>query len=144
VGAAIRSVRPVEDLTRPPKRRAAARLHKAALSYPETHEDHPWGERAYKVAGKKVFMFLHELAHEGRGQGFGVTLKLPFRAADALVYPWAEPAGYGMGKHGWVSMRFTSAHEPPIEQLLDWLDESYRAVAPKRLVKVLTPLGPAR
>ena len=26
-------------------------LRKIALGYPETHEDHPWGECAFKVRG---------------------------------------------------------------------------------------------
>jgi predicted DNA-binding protein (MmcQ/YjbR family) len=123
---------PTEDLTRPPKHAVAKALHAAALGYPETHEDHPWGERAYKVAGK-VFLFMHAPA-EG---GFSATMKLPFRAADALENAWAEPAGYGMGKHGWVSMRFPPKADAPRAQLLDWLDESYRAIAPKRLLKTL-------
>jgi predicted DNA-binding protein (MmcQ/YjbR family) len=126
--------RPTDDLTRPPKHAVAKRLHAAALGYPETHEDHPWGERAYKVAGK-VFLFLYAPAKDG----FGATMKLPFRAEEALAELWAEPAGYGMGKHGWVSMRFTAVHSPPLDRLLDWLDESYRAVAPKRLARSLPP-----
>jgi hypothetical protein len=80
---------------------------------------------------------MHELSREGRGSGFGATMKLPFRKDEALGERWAEPAGYGMGKHGWVSMRFSADVEPPLKQLLDWLDESYRAVAPKRVVKAL-------
>jgi hypothetical protein len=46
-----------------------------------------------------------------------------------------------MGKHGWVTMRFPPNAEPPRAHLLDWLDESYRAVAPKRLIKML-PTAP--
>lgn len=125
-----------EDLTKPPKAKVAKALHTAALGYPDTREDHPWGERAYKVAGK-VFLFMHALEREGAGAGFVVTMKLPFRSADALEESWAEPAGYGMGRHGWVTMRFPADVAPPLPQLLDWLDESYRAVAPKRLVKML-------
>jgi predicted DNA-binding protein (MmcQ/YjbR family) len=125
-----------EDLTKPPKHKAARALHKAALGYPETREDHPWGERAYKVAGK-MFLVMHALEREGLGEGFGATMKLPFRGPEALEEPWAEPAGYGMGKHGWVSMRFPADVEPPLGRLLDWLDESYRAVAPKRIIKTL-------
>ena len=36
-----------------------AALRKAALAYPETREDHPWGESAFKVK-EKVFLFMHE------------------------------------------------------------------------------------
>ena len=34
-----------------------ARLRSFALSYPEAREEFPWGERAFKVAGK-TFVFL--------------------------------------------------------------------------------------
>jgi predicted DNA-binding protein (MmcQ/YjbR family) len=122
------------DLTKPPRHAAAKRLHVAALGYPDTREDHPWGERAYKVSGK-VFLFLYAPSTDG----FGATMKLPYRGEEVLAEPWAEPAGYGMGKHGWVSMRFDRDHAAPVERLIDWLDESYRAVAPKRIV---TSLGP--
>ena len=37
---------------------------------------------------------------------------------------------------GWVSITF-GAKPPPVGVLLDWLEESYRAVAPKRLSKML-------
>ena len=37
--------------------RDGARLRKLALSYPEAHEDMPWGHHALKVRGKS-FLFL--------------------------------------------------------------------------------------
>ena len=39
------------------KSKAMETLRKAALAYPETREDHPWGEIAIKVKGK-VFVFM--------------------------------------------------------------------------------------
>ena len=44
------------------------------------------------------------------------------------------PTGYGLGKAGWVTIRLEHPDAPEAELLLDWLEESYRAVAPKRLV----------
>jgi len=38
---------------------------------------------------------------------------------------------YGLGRAGWVSIRISA--ETPFEMLRDWVDESYRAVAPKAL-----------
>jgi hypothetical protein len=55
----------------------------------------------------------------------------------ALMFAFAQPTGYGLGKSGWVSARFGATDEPPTGLLLAWLDESFRAVAPKRLVKAL-------
>jgi predicted DNA-binding protein (MmcQ/YjbR family) len=74
-------------------------------------------------------------------EGWGVSLKLPESADFALSMPCCKPTGYGLGKAGWVSVK-VRADEVPMDMMLDWLDESYRAVAPKTLVKKL-PSGPA-
>ena len=114
-------------------RRADDALRAHALSYPETHEDHPWGDTAIKVAKKKVFLFMGN-----DGTTWGISTKLPESGAIALTLPFAEPTGYGLGKSGWVSARFTPKDDVPIEMLKSWIDESYRAVAPAKLVKSLT------
>lgn len=118
----------------PPLTHAAAKaLSDAALCYPETVEEHPWGERAFKTRGKKTFCFLHQTA-EG---GFSATLKLPWRGEAVVARDFAAPAGYGLGKAGWVTARFGPEDAAPIDELVDWLDESWRAVAPKALVKTV-------
>lgn len=104
----------------------AVRRH--ALSYPETHEDFPWGDRALKVRGK-VFVFM------GMGPDeLSLSVKLPQSRDIALMLPFATPTGYGLGKSGWVSARFPADAIPPVDMLLDWVDESYRAIAPKKLI----------
>ena len=54
--------------------------------------------------------------------------------------PFTKPAGYGLGKSGWVSVNFDKG-KPPVEIFKDWIEESYRAVAPKTLVKQLDDVG---
>ena len=110
---------------------AEAALRKHALSYPEAHEDFPWGERVVKVKGK-VFLFLGK--HE---QMLGLSVKLPSSASFALGLPFASPTAYGLAKSGWVTARFALREKPPVDLLKQWIDESYRAVAPKRLVDSL-------
>jgi len=110
---------------------AEAALRKHALSYPEAHEDFPWGERVVKVKGK-VFLFLGK--HEEK---LGLSVKLPSSASFALGLPFASPTAYGLGKSGWVTARFARREKPPLELLMKWIDESYRAVAPKRLAATL-------
>lgn len=110
-------------------------LRDVALGYPRTQEDFPWGHSAFKVDGKKVFCFLS--AQENGG--FSCSMKLPFRSQDALRQPFAEPTGYGLGRSGWVSFTFSPNDEVPFENLVDWLDESWRAVAPKSLSKTFKP-----
>lgn len=117
-------------------RSLGGRLRARALSFPETTEDFPWGERAIKVRGK-AFLFLRA---EGREVSFSV--KLPRSAVEALELPNVEPTQYGLGKHGWVTARVDGGRDAPLETFEAWLDESYRAVAPKRLVAQLDTGSP--
>ncbi len=83
--------------------------------------------------GKKVFVFL---GRDGEST-FGISVKLPESGEIALQLPFVEPTGYGLGKAGWVSAKFEKGDRPPIDMLCEWIEESYRAVAPKKLVKQL-------
>jgi predicted DNA-binding protein (MmcQ/YjbR family) len=127
----------VSVLKKPKPGSAEAALRSHALSYPEAHEDFPWGERVVKVRGK-VFVFL------GRPEagGLAMSVKLPGSAGLALGLPFASPTAYGLGKSGWVTARFGPRERPPVELLRHWIDESFRAVAPKTLVAAL-PRGGA-
>jgi predicted DNA-binding protein (MmcQ/YjbR family) len=108
------------------------RLRDLALSYPDTYEDHPWGETAIKVRPTgKVFLFIS--THDDH-VSFGV--KLPNSRDMAVDLPWAEPTHYGMGKHGWVTGRLETKNIP-FDLIRAWVDESFRAIAPKKLVKKL-------
>jgi len=108
-----------------------ATLRAAALAYPETHEDFPWGHRALKVRGKAfVFMSKDE-------PGLSLSVKLPGSAEGALQFAFCEPTHYGLGRSGWVTATFAARVRPPLEMLRSWIDESYRAVAPRRLVASL-------
>lgn len=116
---------------------AEATLRKVALRYPEAHEDFPWGELAIKVRNK-IFVCVAR-TEDG---GARVSMKLPESSLEALVLPFTEPTHYGMGKHGWVTSTFGPDEEPPLDLLVDWIDESYRAIAPKGLVAQLPEEGP--
>ena len=106
-------------------------LRAFALGYPGAQEEYPWGERVVKVKGK-VFVFL------GRDEeGLGLSVKLPQSGTMALGLPFASPTGYGLGKSGWVTVQFGPREKPPLDLLRTWIDESYRAVAPKTLLKQL-------
>ena len=100
-----------------------------ALDRPEAWLDHPWGENAAKV-GKKIFVFL------GRPGGrLTLSVKLPESGFEALLLPFTQPTGYGLGKSGWVTATFEEGTRPPMGLLRSWIDESYRAVAPKKLTR---------
>ncbi len=102
-----------------------------ALTLPGAHEDHPWGETVVKVR-KKIFVFLGEDGNEPGGMG----VKLDESLEAALAQEGAAPSGYGLGKAGWVSVPL-KGRSPSIGVLRDWVEESYRRIAPKTLVKEL-------
>jgi predicted DNA-binding protein (MmcQ/YjbR family) len=82
--------------------------------------------------GKKVFVFL------GRsGSGLGLSVKLPSSNLLALDLPFTSPTGYGLARGGWVTAQFAKDESPPVDLLRQWVEESYRAVAPRRLVRQL-------
>jgi predicted DNA-binding protein (MmcQ/YjbR family) len=111
--------------------RDGAKLRKLALDYPEAYEEMPWGHHAIKVKGK-AFVFL-----AADRNTFSVSAKLPSSAGVALRLPFASPTEYGLGRSGWVTARFPRAARLPVDVLRMWVDESYRALAPKRLLAQL-------
>lgn len=115
--------------TFPLKHADAKALRRAALRYPDTVEDFPWDHHAFKVSGKKAFLFLTGL-DDG---GFDCTMKLPYRHQEAVTMKGAAPTGYGLGRSGWVTFVFGPKTKAPMAKLTDYLDESWRATAPKKM-----------
>jgi predicted DNA-binding protein (MmcQ/YjbR family) len=104
-----------------------------ALDLPSSWEDFPWGETVAKVA-KKVFVFLGSEDADAPS----MSVKLTDSHQHALSVRDAVPTGYGLGKAGWVTVPLGGAD---VELLCDWVEESYRNVAPKKLVAQLDALG---
>jgi len=111
--------------------RAEKTLREYALSYPETVEEFPWEHSAFKVNGK---IFLSLVRQKGM---LRLSVKLPVSNTYALSLPFASPTGYGLGKSGWVTAQFDAGMDVPVEMIKEWVDESFRAVAPKRVVALL-------
>ena len=111
--------------------RDGATLRRIALAYPEAYEEMPWGHHAIKVKSK-AFVFL--AADQAT---FSLSAKLPSSAGVALKLPFASPTEYGLGRSGWVTARFPRTARLPVDILGMWIDESYRALAPKRLLAQL-------
>jgi predicted DNA-binding protein (MmcQ/YjbR family) len=110
---------------------ANAELLDFALGLPEAWEDHPWGESVAKV-GKKVFVFFG-VPEAGDDRRFTVKLRESHDEASAMG--WTADPGYGLGRGGWLTVN--APEDAPMDLLQAWILESYRAVAPKRLVAVL-------
>lgn len=90
------------------------------------------GEPTFRVR-KKNFVFASVGADV-------LTVKLPQEEAAAVVAtePLAEPCGYGLGRHGWVSVRVgDDADDDRWQQIEEWVRTSYTLVAPKSLAKVV-------
>jgi predicted DNA-binding protein (MmcQ/YjbR family) len=103
-----------------------------ALGFPEAWPDEPWGDCVVKV-GKKIFVFFSGPDSTEPA----ITLKVPESRDHALSYPEAFPTRYGLGKHGWVTLLIDHVPEEEREVFFDFVEESYRTVATKTLVKRL-------
>jgi predicted DNA-binding protein (MmcQ/YjbR family) len=114
--------------------RVESALRQHAIAYPETHEDFPWGHLAVKVKGK-AFLFMS--SGKSEGDFLSLSVKLPVSGKVALTLPFASPTEYGLGKSGWVTARFGAKDNVPIDMLMEWVDESFRAIAPKKVLSRL-------
>jgi predicted DNA-binding protein (MmcQ/YjbR family) len=101
-----------------------------ALSLPETTEEKPWEDDVVVKVRAKIFVFAG--AHDSKR----MSVKLAESHAHALAIDGAQPTGYGLGKAGWVTVPYR-ASGLTINVLRDWVEESYRIVAPKRVVAEL-------
>jgi predicted DNA-binding protein (MmcQ/YjbR family) len=117
-------------------KRAEKTLIAFAGGFPQAWEDHPWEHTVFKV-GKKVFVFFGGAA--GPPGELSMTVKLPISFEMALTLPYVTPAGHGLGKAGWANVRQAEGEDIDLDTLKGWIVQSYRAVAPKKLVKLLEP-----
>jgi predicted DNA-binding protein (MmcQ/YjbR family) len=102
------------------------------LSLPGAHRKSPWPEHDDLAVKDKTFVYL-----PAKGRPFSLSCKLPYTGYEALQLPFAEPTGYGLGKSGWVSFNPPDDRIPDLDTLKAWVEESYRAQAPRKLVKEL-------
>jgi predicted DNA-binding protein (MmcQ/YjbR family) len=109
-------------------------LERIALRLPEaTRVDiEAWdGEPTFRVRGKN-FVFTDPDAS-------ALSVKLPMDEAAAVVAtdPGAKPTGYGLGRHGWVSIQVGATSAARWQQVEEWVRTSYTLVAPKSLAKLM-------
>ncbi|MGI8810308.1 MAG: MmcQ/YjbR family DNA-binding protein [Acidimicrobiales bacterium] len=90
-----------------------------------------WGDHpTFRIRGKN-FVFSDQAARD-------LSLKLPKEEAAAVVAtdPDVHPAGYGLGRHGWVALSVDDgADDERWRQIEEWVRTSYTLVAPKRLAR---------
>ena len=88
------------------------------------------GEPTFRVNGKNFVFASHDAG--------SLTVKLPKEEAAAVVATddGASPSGYGLGRHGWVSVTVgNDAGDDRWEQVEEWVRTPYTLVAPKRLAR---------
>lgn len=90
------------------------------------------GQPTFRVRGKN-FVFTDKGAT-------GMSVKLPKEEATAVIAtdPGAQPTGYGLGRHGWVSIVVgDAAGDDRWEEIEEWVRTSFTLVAPKGLARVV-------
>jgi phosphoribosylglycinamide formyltransferase-1 len=126
-------VRPRTDAAR--AKAALERLTSVCLALPEAVLERE-GRHATFAVGKKAFAYFLD-NHHGDAR-IGVCVRTPLARAESLAR--REPKRFYLpayiGRRGWLGVRVDAAR-------VDWADvtsrlgESYRSVAPKRLLKAL-------
>jgi predicted DNA-binding protein (MmcQ/YjbR family) len=112
--------------------KALRELRSFGLAYPGAHLKSPWPGHKDLAVKDKTFAYLSL-----EGEPFGISCKLPHSAGAMLQLPFTKPSAYGLGKSGWVTAELPAGEVPSLELFKAWIDESYRAQAPKTLVKQL-------
>jgi predicted DNA-binding protein (MmcQ/YjbR family) len=90
------------------------------------------GEPTFRVHGK-TFIFSAPDAS-------GISVKLPTEEAAAVVAtdPKADPTGYGLGRHGWISVSIpTTTSAKRWREIEEWIRTSYTLVAPNKLARLV-------
>ncbi len=114
----------------------ARELRAFGLSYPGAHSKSPWPGHDDLAVNDKTFAYM-----PADGEPFSLSVKLRYTSEVALDLPYAKPTAYGLGRSGWVSFTPADGEMPSLGQMKEWIDESYRAQAPRRLVKELDGRG---
>jgi predicted DNA-binding protein (MmcQ/YjbR family) len=108
--------------------RIVSRLPEAERVDVEAWDGHP----TFRVRGKTFVFSDQEATH--------LTLKLPKEEAAAVgaTDELAEPAGYGLGRSGWISFTVGQpASAQRWDEVEEWVRTSYTLVAPKKLARLV-------
>jgi predicted DNA-binding protein (MmcQ/YjbR family) len=115
-----------------------ARLERIVARLPEAErvDVAEWGDHpTFRVNGKNFVFCDVDAVH--------LSVKLPKDEAEAVVAtdPRVEPAGYGLGRHGWVAITLDRTLDADgWQELEEWVRTSYTLVAPKKLAKIVLDL----
>lgn len=110
-------------------------VRKICQGFPEVQERSSHGAPAYFVRGKKMFATLHD-DHHGDGR-LGLWCAAPPGVQATLLE--TEPDRFYkppyVAQHGWIGVDLSTDFDPGEVEAI--IDEAYRQVAPKMLIKQL-------
>lgn len=111
------------------------RLERIVARLPETQrvDIEEWGDHpTFRVRGKNFVFADSEAKH--------LSVKLGKEEAAAVVATdrAVDPAGYGLGRHGWIAITLEDVpDEHRWRELEEWVRTSYTLVAPKKLARLI-------
>ena len=111
------------------------RLEKIVARLPQAErvDVEAWdGEPTFRVNGK-TFIF-------GAPDADSISVKLPKEEAAAVVAtdPNAAPTGYGLGRHGWISVTIPATTSGTRwSEIEEWIRTSYTLIAQKTLARAV-------
>ena len=106
-----------------------------ALGLPGAVEDFPWGTPVIKVAATSKWPRLFVWLGGREQETLAIYVKLTHSYEQAVAVANATPTTIsGVGRYGRLTIQLPV---DDLDLLLDWVEESYRIVAPKRLVVAL-------
>jgi hypothetical protein len=120
-----------------PHQRAEADLTAYGLTFPETTAGPGWQTTRALYVRKKMFCVFG-----AKGEALDaltVLVKLPISAEMAEGLPFVRPARGWYKQHNWVTAHFDADDDVLAEMatLRGWLKQSYIAVAPKTLGRMV-------
>lgn len=83
---------------KPSTKGLAAELRAFGLTYPGAHLKSPSPDHLDLAVNDKTFAYLSL-----DGEPFSISCKLPHSNEMARMLPFVQPAGYGLGRSGWVT-----------------------------------------
>lgn len=116
---------------RPRRLKPLTRLRRLCLALPEAHEVEAWGTPTFRVRNKLFAMY--EQDHHGSGR---IAVWCKAAPGNQAFMVEADPDRFFVppyvGPSGWVGVRLDGTVDWP--ELSGLLEDSYRMVAPKRLL----------
>lgn len=110
------------------------RLRRICLALPEAHEVEAWGEPTFRVRNKMFAMFAGPESHHGGGRPAAWCKAAP---GEQAVRVRMEPERYFVppyvGPSGWIGIWLD--HDVDWGEVTNIVDDAYRLIAPKRLLR---------